>query len=75
MRVLAPGQAGAVEQADGAPAEIRKSQSRCRCSPGFLQRRPDGADHQEQPEQQAGEERDLPDAAEVDVLVALVAPQ
>jgi hypothetical protein len=38
-----------------------------------LQRRPQAAQHQRQPQHQADEQRDLPGAAEVDVLVALVA--
>ncbi len=35
-----------------------------------LERRQDGAHHQEQPQEEAGEQRDLPHAPEVDVLVA-----
>ena len=34
--------------------------------------RPDAAHHQGQPDEQAGEQEDLPEAAQVDVLVALV---
>ena len=57
VRVLAPGQARAVEQADGAGGDSSKSHSSCCCSPGFLQGRTQHADHQEQPEQQADEQQ------------------
>lgn len=43
--------------------------------PGDFERRPDGADDQEEPDQQADEEKDLPATAEVHVFVALMAPE
>ena len=62
---------GAVEQADGAGGEQEERTAGCRCSPASCSAGQHGADHQEQPEQQADEQEDLPDPAEVDVLVAL----
>ena len=60
VRVLAPRQARAVEQADGAggqqeQAEQAAAARRRLCSAGS-----DGADHQEQPDQQPDEQQDLP---------------
>ena len=40
-----------------------------------LQRRLDARGHEDEPEHHPGDERDLPDAAELDVLVALVADE
>ena len=56
-----------------ASEEIRNSASRCRPSFGCAEGRPHRAGHEAQPQEQADQQEDLPEAAEVDVLVALVA--
>ena len=72
VRVLAPHQAGAVEQADRDGGQEQQADDRR----GFVlapHRRPQRAADQRQPQQQADEQEDLPEAAEVDVFPALVA--
>ena len=72
VRVPVPHQAGAVEQRDRRRGEEEQAQQvpvRVRVAEG----RPHRPGHQDQPEEQADEQEDLPEPAEVDVLVALVA--
>ncbi|CAM5637632.1 hypothetical protein RLIN73S_04754 [Rhodanobacter lindaniclasticus] len=72
MGVLAPHQAGAVEQADRHGGQEQQADDRG----AFLlavHRRPQRAADQEQPQHQADEQEDLPEAAQVDVLPTLVA--
>ena len=60
----------AVEQRDRAGRQ-REHQHELPVLAFFFERGRDHPQHQEQPEQQADEQGDLPDAAEIDVLVAL----
>ena len=53
--------------------EMRKSVSSERSSLLRTKRRLERAHHQHQPEHQADEEQDLPEAAEVDVFISLAA--
>ncbi len=71
MRVPAPRQAGAVEQGDRS-GRHGQQRDELLCFAGFSQRRQQHADHQEQPQQQADHQSDLPDSAQVDVLVPLM---
>ena len=56
-----------------APVATASKATSCFCSPCFSQGRPQNSNHQEQPEQQADEQGDLPGSPQVDVLVALMA--
>ena len=72
--VLAPGEAGAVEEADGPGGEQEEVQQVALFA-GDLERRARGADHQEQPDEQSNEQQNLPAAAQIDILVPLVPPE
>ena len=70
--------AGAEEEAGGVHQADRRGRARehqHQRAPGVAapERRPEGAHHQGQPEDQPDEQADLPEAAEVDVLIALLA--
>ena len=71
VRVPAPHQAGAVEEGDGGGGDQEQAEQAGGCSPGLRKAGHKRADHQAEPEEQADEQEDLPEAAEVDVLVAL----
>ena len=70
--VLAPGERGGVEAADAGRRQEHHRDQAARLR-RLLQRRPQGAAEQEDPEQQADEQQDLPDAAHAGELEALVA--
>ena len=71
VRVLAVEQARAEQQADRNGSDDDEENER---PPAFLlQRRPQAAQDQRRPQQQADEQIDLPEAAEVEIFVALVA--
>ena len=70
--LLAPHQAGAVEQGDRDGRQEQQADDR-RHLVLALERRPQGAAHQQQPQQQADEQEGLPETADVDVFPALVA--
>ena len=72
MGVLAPGEARTVEQADGGRGH-QENQKQMPLLAGLLQGRDDHSHDQRQPEQQADEESELPDSAQIDVLVTLMA--
>ncbi|MNS56322.1 hypothetical protein D3C72_891780 [compost metagenome] len=67
-----PHQPGGVEERDGRRRQQEQPQQVLRLG-GLLEGRPHGPDHQAQPEEQAHEQKHLPEAAQIDVLVALVA--
>ena len=69
--VLAPHQAGGVEKGDGNRRDQEHAQQVAALHL-VLKRRPDGADHQEQPQEQAHQQEYLPETAQVHVLIALV---
>jgi hypothetical protein len=71
MRVLAPHEPRAVEQAD-ADRGCEQQQSDGLGFTASLDGRPESATHQRQPDAEAGKQEDLPEAAEVDVFPALV---
>ena len=73
VRVPAPHQTRAVEE-PRSRRELRKnSASRWRLSTRPADRRPQRAAHQSEPDEQSDEQEDLPESAEIDVLVALMA--
>ncbi|CUJ72886.1 Uncharacterised protein [Achromobacter aegrifaciens] len=72
VRAFAVEEAGAVEQADGADRSGQERQQ-VLVPARRAQRRHDAAQHQHQPEADAGELADLPQAAQVHVFIALVA--
>ena len=71
VRVLTVDQCRGIEDADGSSSHGEQDQQAlvARSAQGQV----DAAHHQHQPEDQADEERQLPDAAKLDVLIALVA--
>ena len=74
VRVLTPRQPRAVEEADRAGGKHEEVQQGCdarRC----LEGRTSGANHQEEPDQQSNEQQNLPAAAQIDILVALMSPK
>ena len=72
IRVPPVAERGPVEQGDGGGGDQEHHQERTLLA-RLAQRRQNRAHHQRQPEEQPDEQRDLPEPAEVDVLVAAVA--
>ena len=60
--MLAPGETGAVEEADGAAGHQEEVEELAVLDRG-LERGAYGADDEEEPDEESGEEQDLPDAS------------
>ncbi len=71
MRVLAVEQAGAEEQSDRHRGDYNEEDERSTAL--FLERRPEPAQHQNGPQQEADEKVYLPEAAEIEILISLMA--
>ena len=71
VRVLAPGQTRAVEQADGDRRQEEDDRERLALA-RLSQRRPKRTAHQDKPDHQPGKQQDLPEPAKIDIFPTLV---
>jgi hypothetical protein len=74
MGVLSPGEARAVEQADGPGGQYEEPQQLTLVA-GIFQGGTNRPHHQGEPDQQSDEQQNLPRAPQIHVLIALVAPE